>query len=55
MSTIWTFQPGDVVATGTTGGVGLFREPPLWMKPGDRIEVEISQVGLLSNPVVQEA
>ena len=55
MSTIWTLRPGDVVATGTTGGVGLFREPSLWMKPGDRIEVEISQVGLLSNPVVQEA
>ena len=54
MSTIWTVQPGDVVATGTTGGVGVFREPQVWMKPGDRIEVEISGLGVLSNMVGQE-
>ena len=55
MSTIWTLQPGDVVATGTTGGVGLYREPKLWMKPGDRVEVEISGVGVLGNPIAQES
>lgn len=55
LSTMWTLQPGDVVATGTAGGVGLFREPPLWMKPGDRIEVEISRIGLLANTIEQEA
>lgn len=55
MSTIWTLQPGDVVATGTAGGVGLFRDPPLWMKQGDRIEVEISNVGLLANDIEDEA
>ena len=55
MSTIWTLRPGDVVATGTASGVGLFREPPVWMKPGDRIEVEISRIGVLANPIVQEA
>ena len=54
MSAIWTLQPGDVVATGTTGGVGLYREPKLWMKPGDRVEVEISGIGVLDNPIAQE-
>ena len=55
MSTIWTLQPGDVVATGTTGGVGLFRDPQVWMKPGDLIEIEISRIGLLTNTIAQEA
>lgn len=46
--------PGDVIVTGTPGGVGFKREPPLFMKAGDRVEVEISQVGLLANTVVDE-
>ncbi|SAL42412.1 5-oxopent-3-ene-1,2,5-tricarboxylate decarboxylase [Caballeronia turbans] len=46
--------PGDVIITGTTGGVGAFRDPPLWMKPGDVVEVEISRVGTLRNIVVDE-
>ncbi|MHA6769750.1 fumarylacetoacetate hydrolase family protein [Sphingobium ummariense] len=54
ISQIWTLQPGDVVATGTTGGVGALRKPPLWMKPGDRVEVEIDRLGLLSNPIIEE-
>lgn len=49
----WTeLRAGDVIATGTPGGVGARRTPPLWMKPGDRIEVEFEGVGILSNPVV---
>ncbi len=44
-------RPGDVIATGTPGGVGARRTPPLWMKPGDRIEVEVEGVGTLANPV----
>ncbi len=48
-------EPGDVVITGTTGGVGAYHKPPLWMKPGDTVEVEISGVGTLSNPIVDEA
>lgn len=44
-------QPGDVISTGTPEGVGAARTPPVWMKPGDRIEVEISQVGTLRNHV----
>ena len=45
---------GDVIVTGTPGGVGAKRTPPLWMKHGDIVEVEIDRVGLLSNPVVDE-
>jgi 2-keto-4-pentenoate hydratase/2-oxohepta-3-ene-1,7-dioic acid hydratase in catechol pathway len=48
-------EPGDVIITGTTGGVGAYRQPPLWMKPGDVVEVEISGVGLLRNPVAAES
>jgi 2-keto-4-pentenoate hydratase/2-oxohepta-3-ene-1,7-dioic acid hydratase in catechol pathway len=54
-STFTELNPGDVIITGTTGGVGAFREPPLWMKPGDVVEVEISGLGKLVNPVAQEA
>jgi 2-keto-4-pentenoate hydratase/2-oxohepta-3-ene-1,7-dioic acid hydratase in catechol pathway len=46
--------PGDVIATGTPSGVGFARKPPLWLKPGDVIEVEISGIGRLSNPIVAE-
>jgi 2-keto-4-pentenoate hydratase/2-oxohepta-3-ene-1,7-dioic acid hydratase in catechol pathway len=45
---------GDVIVTGTPGGVGAKRTPPLWMKHGDTVEVEIDRVGLLSNPVIDE-
>ena len=54
-STFTELVPGDVIATGTTGGVGSARKPPLWMKPGDVVEVEISGVGKLRNRVEQEA
>ena len=47
--------PGDVIITGTTGGVGAYRTPPLWLKPGDTVEVEIPGVGLLRNGVRAEA
>ncbi len=45
---------GDIIMTGTPGGVGSRREPPVWMVPGDIVTVEISGVGLLSNPIVAE-
>jgi 2-keto-4-pentenoate hydratase/2-oxohepta-3-ene-1,7-dioic acid hydratase in catechol pathway len=54
ISTFVTLVPGDVIVTGTPGGVGVKRQPPLWLKPGDRVEVEISSVGLLVNGVRQE-
>ncbi len=51
LSSFMTLKPGDVIVTGTPSGVGLARKPPLWMKHGDTVEVEIESVGLLSNPV----
>ncbi len=47
-------EPGDVIATGTPGGVGAKRTPPLWLKPGDTVEVEIDRLGTLRNGVCQE-
>lgn len=54
-STIMTLLPGDVIVTGTPGGVGLKRTPPLFMKPGDVAEVEISGIGVLRNAVAAES
>lgn len=54
-STIFTLVPGDVIATGTPAGVGWSRKPPRFMKPGDVCEVEIEGIGVLSNPIVQQA
>lgn len=53
-STILPLLPGDVIVSGTPGGVGARRNPPLWMKNGDICEVEISGIGTLSNPVKDE-
>lgn len=49
-----TLRPGDVIATGTPGGVGFARTPPVWLQPGDLIEVEVEGVGKISNNVVAE-
>jgi acylpyruvate hydrolase len=46
-----TLEPGDVILTGTPKGVGYFREPQLFLSPGDVVEVEIGDFGVLSNPV----
>jgi 2-keto-4-pentenoate hydratase/2-oxohepta-3-ene-1,7-dioic acid hydratase in catechol pathway len=52
----WTpLAPGDVIATGTPAGVGAMRQPPLWMKHGDRIEITVSHIGTLRNPVHDES
>lgn len=51
ISTMTELRPGDVIVTGTPSGVGLARTPPLWMKPGDTVEVEISKIGVLANPI----
>ena len=47
-------SPGDVIVTGTPGGVAWVRKPPPWMKPGDTVEVEIGGVGVLTNPIAAE-
>lgn len=54
LSRITPLLPGDVIATGTPSGVGMARKPPLYLKPGDLVEVEIERVGVLRNPVAAE-
>ncbi len=54
LSTVTWLEPGDIIATGTPDGVGMGRKPPLWMKPTDKVEVEISGIGTLSVNVVDE-
>jgi 2-keto-4-pentenoate hydratase/2-oxohepta-3-ene-1,7-dioic acid hydratase in catechol pathway len=51
ISTFTPLEPGDVIVTGTPGGVGARRNPPVWMKPGDTVEVEVSKVGVLVNTI----
>lgn len=53
-STWAQLEPGDVIVTGTPGGVGAGRKPPVWMRPGDTVEVEISRIGTLRNSVIAE-
>jgi 2-keto-4-pentenoate hydratase/2-oxohepta-3-ene-1,7-dioic acid hydratase in catechol pathway len=55
ISTMLPLLPGDVIVSGTPGGVGLKRSPQLFMRPGDVAEVEISGIGVLRNPVMAEA
>ncbi len=49
-----TLEPGDVIFTGTPSGVGHARKPPVWMKNGDTVEVEIERIGILRNPIADE-
>ena len=46
-----TLEPGDLIATGTPAGVGAFRDPPIWLEPGDEVTIEIESIGALTNPV----
>ena len=54
ISSFTTLAPGDVIVTGTPGGVGARRNPPVWMKPGDKVEVEIDKVGVLVNTIGED-
>jgi 2-keto-4-pentenoate hydratase/2-oxohepta-3-ene-1,7-dioic acid hydratase in catechol pathway len=54
VSDICTLAPGDLIFTGTPPGVGFARKPPVFLKPGDVVEVEIEKLGILQNPVVTE-
>jgi len=54
LSESMTLEPGDLLVMGTPSGVGAARKPPLWMKPGDTIEIEIEKIGLLRNPIAAE-
>lgn len=53
-SIIFDLVPGDVIVTGTPAGVGFARKPPVFLKPGDVVEVEIEKIGVLRNPVIDE-
>src|SRR3989454_8782546 len=54
ISSFTTLAPGDVIVTGTPGGVGARRNPPVWMKPGDKVEIEIDKVGVLVNSIADD-
>jgi 2-keto-4-pentenoate hydratase/2-oxohepta-3-ene-1,7-dioic acid hydratase in catechol pathway len=54
LSQIFTLEPGDLIFTGTPPGVGMARKPPVWLKPGDQVEVEIDRLGTLQNTVIAE-
>ena len=55
LSEFMTLEPGDIIATGTPSGVAHARKPPPWMKAGDRVEVEVERIGVLANPIIDEA
>jgi 2-keto-4-pentenoate hydratase/2-oxohepta-3-ene-1,7-dioic acid hydratase in catechol pathway len=55
LSSVFTLEPGDIIATGTPSGVGFARKPPRWLLPGDEVRVRIAGLGELVNPVVAEA
>jgi acylpyruvate hydrolase len=52
LSAVMTLEPGDIIATGTPGGIGGAQDPPRFLKDGDVVEVEIERLGCLRNPVV---
>jgi 2-keto-4-pentenoate hydratase/2-oxohepta-3-ene-1,7-dioic acid hydratase in catechol pathway len=54
LSKVFTLEPGDLIFTGTPPGVGFIRKPPVFLKPGDVVQVEIDGLGVLRNPVVGE-
>jgi 2-keto-4-pentenoate hydratase/2-oxohepta-3-ene-1,7-dioic acid hydratase in catechol pathway len=52
ISSVITLDPGDVIATGTPSGVGVFRDPPVFLEPGDWVRCEIEGIGSVENPVI---
>jgi 2-keto-4-pentenoate hydratase/2-oxohepta-3-ene-1,7-dioic acid hydratase in catechol pathway len=54
LTTVTELVPGDVIVTGTTGGVGVYRDPPVFMKGGDTVEIELDKIGILRNPIINE-
>lgn len=55
LTTVFPLEPGDVLSTGTPGGVGAGFRPPRWLKPGDTVRIEVEGIGALENPVVSSA
>lgn len=54
LSQVMTLEPGDIIATGTSSGVGVMMKPRGYMKPGDTVTIEIEKIGSLKNPVIEE-
>jgi len=54
LSTVATLEPGTIISTGTPAGVGMVRTPPLWLKAGDVVRVEVEGLGAIENPVIDE-
>jgi 2-keto-4-pentenoate hydratase/2-oxohepta-3-ene-1,7-dioic acid hydratase in catechol pathway len=54
LSSVFTLEPGDIIATGTPAGVGFARKPPVWLRSGDEVTVRVESLGELTNPVVAE-
>ncbi len=54
LSSVFTLEPGDIIATGTPAGVGFARKPPVWLKEGDQVTVAVEGLGALTNPVLLE-
>jgi 2,4-diketo-3-deoxy-L-fuconate hydrolase len=52
ISRVITLEPGDIISTGTPGGVGVFRHPPVFVQPGDRMRCEVEGIGSVENPVI---
>jgi 2-keto-4-pentenoate hydratase/2-oxohepta-3-ene-1,7-dioic acid hydratase in catechol pathway len=52
VSAVITLEPGDLLITGTPAGVGVFRDPPIFLEPGDRVRVEVESIGAVENPIV---
>ena len=54
LSTVMTLEPGDIVTTGTPGGVGIAAKPPRLLRPGDVVRIEVERVGAIENAVIAE-
>jgi 2-keto-4-pentenoate hydratase/2-oxohepta-3-ene-1,7-dioic acid hydratase in catechol pathway len=54
LSTVFTLEPGDIISTGTPGGVGVAKKPPLFLTEGDVVRIEIERIGWIENPVIAE-
>jgi 2-keto-4-pentenoate hydratase/2-oxohepta-3-ene-1,7-dioic acid hydratase in catechol pathway len=52
ITAVITLDPGDLIATGTPAGVGVFRDPPVFLEPGDRVRCEIEGIGTIENPII---
>ena len=55
LTTAFTLEPGDVLATGTSSGVAMAMDPPPWLVPGDKVKIEIEKIGAIENTIAKES